>query len=339
MIAGLLRFEKVVPEGLENVFILSMVLALFQVSNGLLPESGIMAVTIAGLVVGNFEARQLHELREFKEQLTVMLIGMLFVLLAADVRMAEITALGTGGAWTVAALLLLVRPLNIWISTLGSGLSVPEKTFLSWMAPRGIVAAAVSSLFAQELDAAGIPGGSELRALVFLVIAVTVLVQGLTGGTLARWLGVRRPSNTGVAILGANPLALTVAEIYRGAGVDVLLLDSNPGACQVAEQRDFRVVFGNALEPRLLTRAEIDNRAVCLALTPNDEVNLLFSRRVRELSKSAVVWDGAESDPCSRHSGDGRAPGGASALGRTAVPEPLDRKGRARAGRRREMGV
>ncbi len=290
LIAGLLRFEKIVPEGLENVFILSLVLALFQVSNALLPESGIMAVTIAGLVVGNFEARQLDDLREFKEQLTVMLIGMLFVLLAADVRIEQIRALGTGGIWTVIALLLVVRPLNIWLGTAGSGLSAADKTFLSWMAPRGIVAAAVSSLFAQELDSAGIPGGAELRALVFLVIATTVLVQGLTGGALARWLGVRRPSNTGIAILGANPLALEVAELYRGAGVDTLVLDSNPGACQIAEERDFRVVFGNALEPRLLARAEVDSRAECVALTSNDEVNLLFSRRVRELSKSTVVF-------------------------------------------------
>ncbi len=296
LIAGLLRVDRVVPEGLENVFILSLVLALFQISNALLPESGIMAVTVAGLVVGNFEARQLHDLREFKEQLTVMLIGMLFVLLAADVRVEDVRALGLGGVGTVLALMLIVRPLNIWIGTAGSGLSTREKAFLSWMAPRGIVAAAVASLFAQELDAAGVAGGSQLRALVFLVIAATVLVQGLSGGLLAGWLGVRRPSNVGIAILGANPLALAVAEVFRAGGQEVLILDSNPGACQAAERRQFKVVFGNALEPRLLARAEIDSRATCISLTPNDEINLLFTRRVREQNKTASVWTGLTRD-------------------------------------------
>ncbi len=296
VIAFLLRFERIVPEGLENVFILSLVLALFQISNALLPESGIMAVTVAGLVVGNFETRQLHDLREFKEQLTVMLIGMLFVLLAADVRVEQIQALGMGGVWTVLALMLVVRPLNIWIGTAGSGLSVREKAFLSWMAPRGIVAAAVSSLFAQELNNAGIEGGSELRALVFLVIAATVLIQGLTGGLLASLLGVRRPSSTGVAILGANPLALAFAEVYREADQRLLLLDSSAAASHAAEERGFRIVFGNALEPRLLARAEIDSRAACIALTPNDEVNLLFTRRVREVSKTTDVWTALSRD-------------------------------------------
>ncbi len=290
LIIGLLRFDRIVPEGLDNVFILSLVLALFQLSNAMLPESGIMAVTIAGLVVGNFEARQLHELREFKEQLTVMLIGMLFVLLAADVRVEEVQALGLGGVWTVLALMLVVRPLNIWIGTAGSDLSTKEKTFLSWMAPRGIVAAAVSSLFAQELARAGIDGGPKLRALVFLVIAATVLIQGLSGGFLAGLLNVRRASNTGVAILGANPLALAYADVHRQVGEDVLVLDSNPSTCRVAEERGFRVVFGNALEPRLLARAEIDARERCFGLTPNDEVNLLFTRRVREASKESKVW-------------------------------------------------
>ncbi len=311
IIGGLLRFERIVPEGLENVFILSLVLALFQLSNAMQPESGIMAVTVAGLVVGNFEARQLHDLREFKEQLTVMLIGMLFVLLAADVRVEDVEALGVGGVWTVLALMLVVRPLNILIGTAGSSLSAREKAFLSWMAPRGIVAAAVSSLFAQELDAAGIEGGSQLRALVFLVIAATVLIQGLSGGLLAGLLGVRRPSNTGTAILGANPLALACAELYRDVGEDVLLLDANPGACNVAEARGFRVVFGNALEPRLLARAEIDSRARCLGLTPNDEVNLLFTRRVRERSKGVEVWaalsrEGAHVTPQMIHNLGGR---------------------------------
>ena len=128
------------------------------------------------------------ELLEFKEQLAVLLVGMLFILLTADVRVSEVLDLGWRGALTVAVLALLVRPLNVWTATRGSGLSVRERAFLAWLGPRGIVAAAVASLFAEELVRAGVPEGIELRALVFLVIGSTVLVQGLGGGPLGRRL-------------------------------------------------------------------------------------------------------------------------------------------------------
>ena len=290
LIALLLRYERIVPEGLENIVSLSLVLALFQVSNAFLAESGIVAVTVAGMVVGNAGARVLEELKEFKEQLTTLFIAMLFVLLAADVRIEEVRQLGLGGVLTVAALMLVVRPLNVLVGTYGSDLTKREKVFLSWMAPRGIVAAAVASLFAQELAAAGVDGGNELRALVFLVIAATVLIQGLSGGWIAKLLGVRRPSNYGYLILGANPLGLALGEVFRQTEQEVVFVDSNPDACRTAEDEGFRVLFGSALAEGVLLRAEIDSRAGCLAVTPNDEVNLLFAKKAREEYKVHRVW-------------------------------------------------
>ncbi len=289
LLALLLRSEHWVPEGLENVFTLSIALALFQLSNGFLEESGIVTVTAAGLVVGNVKTRALSDLKEFKEQLTVLLIGMLFVLLAADVRMAEVRALGWPGAATVALLMLVVRPLNIAAGTWGSGLPLRDKAFLSWLAPRGIVAAAVSSLFANELDHAGIEGGSQLRALVFLVIAVTVLVQGLSGGLVARLLGVRRQSNRGLVVLGASSLGLTLGRLLRGSDVPVIFLDSSPQATRQAQEEEFRVLYGNALSEAILLRADLDGRAGALAVTQNEELNLLFARKAREEFKVPIV--------------------------------------------------
>lgn len=205
-IAFLLRFRKIVPDGFENVLTLSLVLALFQGCNTWMAESGIMAVTVAGIVVGNVRTRALRDLMEFKEQLTMMFIGLLFVLLAADVRVQDVLDLGWPGVLTVAGLMFLVRPINIWLCTLGSDLTRKEKAFLAWLAPRGVVAAAVASLFAQTLDNAGMAGGRELRALVFLVIAITVNVQGSTGGLVASMLGLRRATRRGYLILGANAL-------------------------------------------------------------------------------------------------------------------------------------
>ncbi|HYG62740.1 MAG TPA: cation:proton antiporter, partial [Thermoanaerobaculia bacterium] len=125
--AALLRFEKVVPEGLESVLTLSIAVALFQGSNAILGETGIVAVVVAGMVVGNAHSHFLAEMREFKEQVSVMLIGLLFVLLAADVRVSQVVSLGWAGVATVLALMLVVRPLNILVGTLGSDLTARER--------------------------------------------------------------------------------------------------------------------------------------------------------------------------------------------------------------------
>lgn len=285
----LLRPQRLVPEGLENVFSLSMVLLLFHAANSLRPESGIAAVTLAGVVVANTRHRSLRDLMEFKEQLTVLLIGMLFVILAADVRFAQLRELGWAGLAAVLALMLVVRPLGIVLCTWGSDLSVRERIFLSWIAPRGIVAAAVASLFAGTLDRAGIPGGQELKAMVFLVIAVTVTVQGLTGGLLARLLGLRR-TQSGYAILGAGPLGRLLGRILRDEGEEVLFLDSNADASHAAEDEGFRVVFGNALEESTMLRAGLDGVAGGIAMTSNEEVNLLFARTTRAELKVPRSW-------------------------------------------------
>ena len=285
LIAYFLKFRHLVPEGMENIFTLSLVLALYQISHTIFPESGIAAVTVAGLVVGNIRTRALSELKEFKEQLTVMLIGMLFVLLAADVRLVEVTGLGWGGMLTVLSLMLVVRPLNVMVATWGSSLSINERRFIAWMAPRGIVAAAVASLFAEELAAAGMSGGLELRALVFLVIAVTVLVHGFSGGFVASLLGVRRSVNSGFVLLGANHLGIALGKALRCTGSEIVFMDANPQNIRRAEEEGFRSIFGNALEERPLQLAELDTRAGCVGITRNEEMNLLFADKAMEEHK------------------------------------------------------
>ncbi len=281
-LVSLLRFRNLVPEGLENVFTLSLVFVLYFTANELQPESGLVAVTVAGLMVGNSKTVVDRELKEFKEQLTVMLIGMLFVLLAADVRIADILSLGMRGIFTVAALILLVRPLNIAAGTFGSELTMREKFFLAWVAPRGIVAAAIASLFAIKLSAQGIPAESEFRAMVFLVIAVTVILAGLTGDTVAGWLGVKRPIDFGWVIFSINEIGLKLGEIIRESGQEVICIDQNPIACRLAEEKNHHVIYANALEERTLLRAEIDTRLGVVCLTSNEEVNFLFAQKAKE---------------------------------------------------------
>lgn len=280
VLALLLRWRRVVPEGLENVLVLAFVVAIFELSNAWMHESGISAAIAAGLVLGNTRSHALEELVAFKEQLTVLLIATLFVLLAADVRIHDVLALGWPGVATVLALVFVVRPIQIWACTYNTGLTWKEKLFMSWLAPRGIVAAAVASLFALELEYAGLTGGVAVKALVFLVIATTVTLQGLTGGLVARLLDVRRNQRTGFLILGANPLALLMARTLRAAGEQVVAIDANADDCRHAEDEGQKVFFGNGLEENMLLRARADSHEACLALTPNESINLLFAQKV-----------------------------------------------------------
>lgn len=281
IIAGPLRVRNLIPNGMENVFTLGMVLFIFQAAESLLHgESGISAAITAGIVVRNLGTHMDRELREFKEQLTTMLIGMLFVLLAADVRVQEITELGAGAWFVVIAVIAVIRPLNILVGTWGTPLTAKERVFLSWIGPRGIVAAAAASFFASELAEAGVDG-SGLRALVFLVIATTVLWAGLTGGAVASLLGLRRKTNDGWVILGTNKLARTVSHLLSEQEQSVVCLESNSSAAKIAEKDGLKVVFGNALETRTLQLTRVDSREGVLGLTTNENTNILFLEFVK----------------------------------------------------------
>ncbi len=276
-----LRYERWLPEGLLNVAVLALTALAFGVSNAAVPETGIITVVVGGLVAGNIGHDRVEELRLFKQQLTLLMIGLLFVLLAADVRMQDVKDLGVPGALVVVILMLVVRPLNILSSTVGSELTWRERGFLSWMAPRGIVAAAVASLFVQSMEAVGLEGGRPLRALVFLVIAATVVVQGSTGVVLARWLRVTLPARKGWGILGASQLGLTLAKLLKTGG-KVVILDSSPQAADLAATEGQLVVQGNALDEATLGAAGVDTWAGAVAVTTNEEVNLLFVQHCRE---------------------------------------------------------
>ena len=283
LLGWLLRSERLVPEGYENVFTLGMVLALFEVSNAVFAESGIMSAAVAGLVVGNMRTRVQAELLEFKEQLTVLLVGLQFVLLAADVRVAEVVQLGWAGVLTVLILMLVVRPIDVAVCAAGSDLSRNDRFFLSWIAPRGIVAAAIASLFARRLTAEGVAGGEQLLALVFLVIAATVLLQGGTAGLVASVLGVRRPQR-GWAILGANVLGRALAWSLERGEQPVVVIDRNATEAKLAEQDGHRVVYGDASQERTLLQGDVEARRGVLGVTPNDGLNLLLARRVVEMT-------------------------------------------------------
>jgi NhaP-type Na+/H+ or K+/H+ antiporter len=281
-LAGALRYRFLVARNYENVFALASVVLLFEACNAVMEPSGLVAVTVAGVVMGNLETRVGHELREFKDQLTVLLVGMLFVLLSADVALSDVRALGLGGLAVVAALILIVRPLGVWLSTRGLKLTLQERVFIGGVAPRGIVAAAIASLTAATLEAQGVSGGPALRALVFSTIAGTVVLSGVFAYPLAWALKIRLPKRDRVAIFGTGGLALSLAGALRNGGTSLLFIESDPKRCEVAEQAGHDVVFGDPLDERTLRRARMELVGTVVGLTFNEHANGLFVREARE---------------------------------------------------------
>ena len=276
----LLRFEKLV-RGLENILVLAFVTLIFHLGEHVLSQSGLIAVTVAGVIVGNHENPVIDDLREFKDQLTLLLIGTIFILLAADVGMAEIEALGWRGAAVVGTLIVVVRPVSVWFVTRGAELAAKERVFLAALAPRGIVAAAVASLMARTLDSSGIAGGDALRALVFLVISGTVVAAALVAWPLSAALGLRLAARERIAVLGAQGLGLALATELRARGATVVLIDNDPQRCHAAERERFAVVFGDGLQERTLRRARIELVGTVVGATFNENLNSQFVRYAR----------------------------------------------------------
>lgn len=282
LLGALLNVRKIIPHGLHNIFALAFVLLLFTACEAVFLNSGILAVTVAGVVVGWINKSSQRELQEFKDQLTILLVGTLFILLAADIRLADVQSLGMNGVLVVVALVLVVRPLCVFVSTLGSNLSSREKLFIGWVAPRGIVAAAIASLTADILAQRGVANADQLRGLVFLTIASTVVLAGLTARPLASLLNLRLPNRNRVAILSADGLSIVLGDELKRRGVPVVFLDSDPKRCEVAQKLGHAVVYGNALEERTLTRAQFELVGTAIGLTQNDHLNSLFVSHARE---------------------------------------------------------
>jgi len=227
----------------------------------------------------------------------MLLIGLLFVLLAADVALDDILALGMGGFVVVLLLMTVIRPLAVAVGMIGTDLDWKQRAFISWVSPRGIVAAAISSLFADRLNDARMFGGDELRALVFLVIGGTVVLQGASASLVARVLGLRRPTDRGYAILGAHALARLLALRLKEAGEEVVILDANQDSTRKAQEQGLRVVFGNALEERAMLSAQLESRRGIVGLLTNSAQNMLFAQVGRAEGGAPRAWVALQRGP------------------------------------------
>lgn len=233
------------PEFLHNVFTLALVLTVFTVANTLAEESGLLAVTLMGVWLANTEGIDMEEILSFKESLSVLIISTLFIVLAAGIQLDLLVNLGWSAVAMIIAI-LVARAVVIYFCTLGSELRWQEKTLLAWIAPRGIVAAAVSALFAYKLEGMGYENASLLPAMTFLVIIVTVLLQSLTSAPLARYLAVTQEDN-GILIVGGNVVAITLAQALIKNNFRVKITSNNWSEIQTARMAGIETYFGNAV--------------------------------------------------------------------------------------------
>ncbi len=321
-----------IPEHLQNPVSLMAAVGAYALSHALQPESGLLATTVMGVMLANQSRADIRHILEFKENLRTLLISVLFIALAARLPVEDLARANWGAAGLFLAVLVLVaRPLGVWVSTLGQSLSVRERVFLALMAPRGIVAASVASVFALEVQRAdGVSeavrqAGGQLVPLTFSVIVGTVVVYGLLAPRAARWLGVSDADPQGLVVVGASRVSRAIAGVISGLGVRVLLIDTNRLNVAAARQAGLEAVAGDVLDDAVFESLDLRGVGRALAMTPNDEVNALAALRFeRVLGRRNVYRVPARG---SRRSAAGEAQDGAGSIDRavhaTDVGRPL----------------
>ncbi len=283
--------KRLIPDYLTNFMALATVFAVFALSNTLADESGLLATTVMGLFMANVRSPMIEGILSFKEDLTILAISLLFIILAARIEISALNQVLTFKSFLlIAALMLVVRPLNIFASTIGSKLSLNEKIFLSWLAPRGIVAAAVTSLFASQLASKGIVDAELLVPLVFLVIVCTVVINSLTAKPVGWMLGVVEPDPQGFLILGSHSVARQIAHFLKDEEFRVLLADTNWSNIASARVEGLETYYGNPLSDQSEDELRLSGIGKLLALTSNDEANALTALKYAKEFGSEQVY-------------------------------------------------
>lgn len=273
--------RHLLPEYLKNVFILAFVLFVFALSNYIEHESGLLTVTVMGVALANWPKFPKDEVLHFNESLSVLLISVLFIVLAARVELESLYAVGMAGVVLLAVVMLVARPAAVWASAHKSTLTFNEKAMISWIGPRGIVAAAISSLFAIKLTELNqkpefnLTGVELLVPLVFLIIAGTVIIQSLGAKFVGNLLKVREPAANGVLLIGSNAVALRVAKALKEQNFDVLIAHNNYTNISKARMEGIRCYYGNPISEHAEINLDLIGIGHMFAMSVDQELNSL----------------------------------------------------------------
>ena len=277
------------PDYLRDYAALALVLLVFGLAESVESESGLLAVTVMGVWQANMRDLDLEDILDFKESLTLVLVAGLFIILAARVDLAGLVNLGAGAIAVLLFLQFIAGPLRALACAIGSDLVWRERAYLGWLFPRGIVAAAVSALFALRLENIGFPGAESLVPMVFTIIVGTVVIQSLSGGILARWLKVSNPEPNGVLVVGANPAALMYAMALHESGQRVVVASMGWDGISKARMAGLRVFYGSPVSEYAERHLELIGLGHLLALSHRPGLNELACVRYRyEFGREAV---------------------------------------------------
>ncbi len=279
-----------VPDFLQETLTFMLVILAFLLSNQFQSESGLFAATVMGIVLDNQKMVTIKNIVEFKENLRVLIISSLFILLAARLEFSDFANFQWNTVIFLVVLIFIGRPLSIFLSTIGSDLNIREKLFLSWMAPRGIVAAAIASVFAFKLAASGVKQTENLVPITFLVIVTTVALYGLTAPWLARKLKVAQTDPQGVLFIGACKWVRDLAALIKEQGFSVVLIDTSQVNVKKARRKGLAAYHGNVLSEAIAEEIDLDGVGKLLAMTPNDEVNALAALNFNEFFDSEHIF-------------------------------------------------
>jgi len=275
IVLGRLLVNHWIPEYLHNLATLSLVLVAFSASNYLQHESGLLAVTVMGMWLANKRDLDIHPILNFKEHLSVLLISVLFIVLAARIDLRELADIGMQAFALLLVLQFVARPAKIFVSTFAQDLSWQEKSLLAWIAPRGIVAAAISAIFADKLVAVGYSDANLLVPLTFFIIIGTVILQSASARFIARWLGVAEPSPRGFLIVGANAFARAVAAELDKREYRCVLADSNWENIRQARMIGLETFYGNPVSDHADTHLDLSGIGGLLAMSHQRYINVI----------------------------------------------------------------
>ncbi|SEB63273.1 sodium/proton antiporter, CPA1 family [Maribacter dokdonensis] len=266
--------KNFIPHYLLNVVSLSVVLGVFVMSDVFAHESGLLAVVVMGMVMGNTDLPNIKELLYFKESLSILLISILFILLAANIDIADLELIFT---WKTIALFLsivfIIRPLGVFLSSIGSNLKFNEKLFISWVGPRGIVAAGIASLFGSKLLSKGEAGAEYITPLVFMIVLGTVLLNATTARVFAKLIGVFLNKSEGILILGASKVSRLIGDYLHKNDRHVVLIDNNQSNIDKATKLGLEAISANIYSDNLTDNIELNDIGYLMALTPNSDIN------------------------------------------------------------------
>lgn len=282
--------RHLIPERLVPLVGLAAALIAFAVADAIIAESGLLATTVLGLALANNPRLRTEPIIEFSEVIQVLLVGVLFVLLSARLTREQLGTISLGVVGVIVVLGAIARPLGVAVSTWRIRMPRNERIFLAGVAPRGIVAAAVASVFALDLEEAGVEGAELLTPLAFAVIVATVLIYGFGAGPLARKLGLADKSSRGVLIVGAGTVEREIGRALSEADVPVVFASTNRRDESELRLQGYRTYYGNLVEREIPTDLDLSGVGRLFAVTPNDEVNTLSARRFTELFGSAETY-------------------------------------------------